>query len=61
MAVPSEQWNDASVWGAFAAKDPSRRRRYDVHCQLSNRHLSEGLFERETRLQATLQPSESSP
>ena len=50
--LPSDCWNDACVDGEFVADDLRRHRRYEVHCQLTSRHLSEGLYLREATLQA---------
>lgn len=51
LDVPPERWNDAMVAGAFVAEDLFRHRRYEVHCQLACKHLSEGLYAREATLQ----------
>ena len=50
--VPPDHWNDPVVEGEFVAEDTFRCWRYEVRCHLANRHLSEGLFLRETTLQA---------
>lgn len=51
--VPACRWNDPVVEGTFSAADILRQRRYEIRCRLSTRHLSEGLFERETTLLGT--------
>jgi hypothetical protein len=43
-------WNGEHVKGEFAAEDRERHLRYRIAFQLANRHLSEGLFDRELDL-----------
>jgi hypothetical protein len=46
-SVPDVLWNGSQVRGDFVGEDQDRRLRYLVVFQLHNRHLSEGLFDRE--------------
>ena len=48
--IPEAAWNDRRIRGGFAADDPARRIRYLVAFELSNLHLSEGLYQRDIRV-----------
>ena len=52
--LPAARWNDGAIDAGFDADDPARRRRYAVRFRLVSRYLSEGLFEREVEIDATV-------
>ena len=44
--IPESEWNDDEVTGHVAAEDPKRAMDYSIPFTLTNRHLSEGLWQR---------------
>ena len=45
-AIPMDRWNSEFLNGEFRAEDRKRGRHYHFSFGLTNRHLSEGLFQR---------------
>lgn len=59
--IPEAAWNEATIRGSFAADDPHRRLRYLVAFELRNRHISEGLYQRDVRIRFQRQSKGQKP
>lgn len=51
--IPEWLWNDPTVQGDFLAKDHARSVHYHLRVELSNAHVSEGLFQRILKIHFT--------